>query len=199
MSFRKSHAPNELVFTEAESTLRSDSTQWTVTNVTYNNRLNEVVGSPIVTKIVTSTGEENLSVDLSTIFRSALSNGRKVISIHLTTAKVDDTWAAKNGIINGTSHDWFSPNDSITREQMAIMLYNYLVSKGYKLSNLSATVFTDGKSVSPWAKEAVDAIAEAGILIGKTGGYFDPKTNATRAEVAVVFARFIRALSVIKS
>ena len=38
LSFRKSHAPNELVFTESESTLRNTSTEWTVTNVTYNNR-----------------------------------------------------------------------------------------------------------------------------------------------------------------
>ncbi|MBD0382881.1 alginate lyase family protein [Paenibacillus sp. WST5] len=91
LSFRKSHAPNELVFTESESTLRGTSTEWTVTNVTYNNRPIEIAGSPIVTKNVVSNGEENLTVDLSTIFRNALSNGRKVVSIHLTTAKVNDS------------------------------------------------------------------------------------------------------------
>jgi len=91
LSFRKSHAPNELVFTESESTLRDTSTEWTVTNVTYNNRPYDIVGSPIVTKDVISNGEENFTVDLSPIFQNALNNGRKVISIHLTTEKVDDS------------------------------------------------------------------------------------------------------------
>ncbi|MNR64401.1 hypothetical protein D3C85_1870400 [compost metagenome] len=55
--------------------------------------------------------------------------------------------------------------------------------------------FTDGDSVSSWAKEAVNTIAAAGILNGKTGGIFDPKTKASRAEVAVVFARWIQLMS----
>ncbi|UJF34849.1 S-layer homology domain-containing protein [Paenibacillus hexagrammi] len=109
------------------------------------------------------------------------------------TGAVD--WASKKGIINGTRTNTFSPEDSVTREQMAIMLYNYASSKGYKLSIISGTEFADKDSVSPWAREAVHAIAAAGILTGKPGGYFDPQTNATRAEVAAVFARFIRALS----
>ncbi|MNY73471.1 hypothetical protein D3C86_2122700 [compost metagenome] len=59
--------------------------------------------------------------------------------------------------------------------------------------------FTDGDSVSSWAKEAVNTIAAAGILNGKTGGIFDPKTNASRAEVATVLARWIQMLGVSKS
>ena len=90
-SFRKSNAPNELVFTESESTLRNTSAEWTVNNVTYNNRPYDIAGSPVVTRKVTSTGEENLSIDLSAIFQNALRNGGKVVSIHLTTTKVDDS------------------------------------------------------------------------------------------------------------
>ena len=77
LSFRKSNAPNELVFTESESTLRNTSTEWTVTNVTYNNRPYDIAGSPVVTRNVTSTGEENLSIDLSTIFQNALRQWKK--------------------------------------------------------------------------------------------------------------------------
>lgn len=104
------------------------------------------------------------------------------------------TWAGESGILNGTGQGRFSPNDSITCEQMALMLFNYAVIKGYELSS-TAIEFTDGDSVSSWASEAVEAIAAAGILIGKPDGTFDPKTNTTRAEVATVFARFIRGLS----
>ncbi|KRF10045.1 hypothetical protein ASG89_00400 [Paenibacillus sp. Soil766] len=104
-------------------------------------------------------------------------------------------WAAKNGIVGGTGQDKFSPDDSVTREQMAVMLYNYAGSKGYRLPSVTKADFVDGDSVSPWARKAVDAIAAAGILNGRFGGYFDPQTNASRAEVAAVFARFIRELS----
>lgn len=108
-------------------------------------------------------------------------------------------WAAKNGIVSGTSPGQFSPDETITREQMALMLYNYAINKGYKLSAATKAEFVDGDSVSSWAKEAVNAIAAAGILNGKTGGIFDPHTRASRAEVAVVFARWIHMISASKS
>ncbi|MBB3113124.1 hypothetical protein FHS18_005227 [Paenibacillus phyllosphaerae] len=91
LNFRKTHAPNELVFTESESALRDSGEDWTVNNLTYNNRPQDIAESPVVTQNVTSTGEENLSVDLSAIFRSALSNGRTTVTVHLTTTRVDDS------------------------------------------------------------------------------------------------------------
>lgn len=104
-------------------------------------------------------------------------------------------WAFKNGIVSGTGQDSFSPHHNITREQMAVMLYNYAKFKGYKLPSASTVQFADHDHISAWAKEAVDAIAAAGIISGKPDGSFDPKANATRAEVAAVFARFIRAIN----
>ena len=83
--------------------------EWTINNVTYNTRPNDIAGSPVVTRKVTSTGEENLSIDLSTIFQNALSNGRKVVSIHLTTTQVDDStvsaselYSSRNTTYTGT-------------------------------------------------------------------------------------------------
>lgn len=90
LNFRKTHAANELVFTESESTLQGSNLEWTINNLTYNTRPNDIPGSPVVIQNVTSTGEQNLSIDLSTIFRFALSNGRNVVSIHLTTTRVND-------------------------------------------------------------------------------------------------------------
>ncbi|WP_284646658.1 S-layer homology domain-containing protein [Paenibacillus silviterrae] len=114
LSFRKSHAPNELVFTESESTLRDTGTQWTVTNVTYNNRPYDIAGSPIVTHNVTSNGEENLSVNLSPIFQNALSNGRKVISIRLTTAKVNDSTVNASELYSSRNTAYPGPSLSVT-------------------------------------------------------------------------------------
>jgi len=90
LNFRKSHAPNELVFTESDPTLRDSNEGWTIHNLTYNTRPNDIAGSPVVTHKVSSSGEQNLSIDLSTIFRFALSNGRTEVSIHLTTTRVNE-------------------------------------------------------------------------------------------------------------
>ncbi|WP_249897429.1 S-layer homology domain-containing protein [Paenibacillus sp. PK3_47] len=104
-------------------------------------------------------------------------------------------WAGASGIINGTGQGRFAPDERITREQMAVMLYNYAVSKGYKLPGITVVSFADNGDISPWAREAAARITAAGTLTGKPGGYFDPRSYATRAEAAALFARFIRAAS----
>lgn len=107
LSFRKSHAPNELVFTESESVLRNTDKEWTVTNVTYNTRPYDIAGSPAVTRAVSSTSEENLTLDLSTIFQNALNNGRKVVSIHLTTAKAEDNTVSASELFSSRNTSGF--------------------------------------------------------------------------------------------
>ncbi|MNE44841.1 Endo-1,4-beta-xylanase A precursor [compost metagenome] len=102
-------------------------------------------------------------------------------------------WAAQSGIVNGTGQGQFSPDAVITREQMAVMLYNYTATKGYKPRAVTAAEFTDAGSVSHWAQEAVESMAAAGILSGKPGDYADPQGETSRAEAAAVFARLIRA------
>ena len=98
-------------------------------------------------------------------------------------------WAAKLGIVNGTGQGRFSPERAITREELAVMLSNYFK---YKEFTLPVTVpdgkFTDDAKISNWARDAVYTLKVAGILKGKTGGKFDPKATATRAETAQVFA-----------
>jgi hypothetical protein len=61
------------------------------------------------------------------------------------------------------------------------------------LPKMRSGVFADEASISPWAKDAVSAMYAAGILNGKPGELFDPKGEATRAEVAAVMHRFITA------
>ena len=100
-------------------------------------------------------------------------------------------WAAGEGIVSGYGNGKFGPDDLITREQMANMLYYYAQYKGYDVSaggELSS--FTDGASTSGWAAEAVQWAVGSGLLSGKGGGVLDPQGTATRAEVASILMRF---------
>jgi hypothetical protein len=101
-------------------------------------------------------------------------------------------WAAEQGIVSGKGGGLFDPNAPVTREQMAIMLNNYITYKGFTHETYSTPeVFADEASVSSWALEAVRAIQTWGIIGGRPGNFYDPSATATRAEVAAVFARFI--------
>jgi len=101
-------------------------------------------------------------------------------------------WASDVGIINGVGYGNFAPNDNITREQMAVMLYRFVNIKGIELPQGSVTTFIDQDTISPWAAEAVTAIQRAGMVTGRPDESFDPQATATRAEVATIFARFLQ-------
>ena len=104
-------------------------------------------------------------------------------------------WAANNGIVSGVGNNLFAPDVKITREQMAVMLYNYCTYKGIELAAIRDTgSFADANTVSDWAAEAVQAMYRAGILSGKGEGIFDPTGTATRAEVAQMLMNFMEAI-----
>ena len=101
-------------------------------------------------------------------------------------------WAAKTGIVSGTTDTTFAPDTNINREQMAVIMKNYAAKLGYTVPKaLEAVTFADNASISSWAKEAVKSMQQAGILAGKTNNRFDPAGTATRAEVATVLRRFV--------
>ncbi len=96
-------------------------------------------------------------------------------------------WAAENGIVSGISETKFAPDMAITREQLAVIVYNYLNSKGISLgSEQDKAEFGDDSSISSWAKDAVYCMQSAGIISGMPDGTFKPKNTATRAEVAAI-------------
>ena len=101
-------------------------------------------------------------------------------------------WAAQTGIVTGVTATTFAPDTNINREQMAVIMKNYAAKLGYDLpQTLKAVTFADNANISSWAKDAVRAMQQAGILAGKNGNKFDPKGTATRAEVATVLRRFV--------
>lgn len=97
----------------------------------------------------------------------------------------------RKSIVNGTNADLFDPNSPMTREQMLVILYNYMKYKGYELPESHAKPFTDESEISSWALEAVQALRDIGIVLGKPDNFFAPKATATRAEVATIFVRFV--------
>jgi len=101
------------------------------------------------------------------------------------------TWAADNGIVNGTSASTFSPNANVTREQMAAILYRYAQYKKYNTAaSSSLNGFTDHASVSGYAAASLEwAVAEK--LVNGSAGKLMPTGNATRAQVAAILHRFV--------
>ena len=103
-------------------------------------------------------------------------------------------WANENGIVSGISEECFAPNEPITREQMAAIIYRYAAFKGYDITTSSNTSYTDNDNISDYAKDAVIWAAEKSVMTGNTDGSFAPKANTTRAQVASVFMRMVENL-----
>ena len=103
-------------------------------------------------------------------------------------------WANANGIVSGVSKDRFAPNDPITREQMATILYRYADFKGYDIESNGNTAYSDSNSISGYARNAVSWAAANLLMKGNADGSFSPKSNTTRAQAAAVFARMIENL-----
>lgn len=100
-------------------------------------------------------------------------------------------WATQKGIISGYSADKFGSNDTLTREQMALILNGYAKNKGYDVSAKGdVSGFTDVKSISDWALSSVEWAVGETLLSGKDGGKLAPTSGATRAEVAQILMRF---------
>lgn len=100
-------------------------------------------------------------------------------------------WAAANQIVKGTSATTFAPNASITREQMAAILYRYAQYKGYdvtKKADLSG--YSDNSQVSAYAKDALAWANAAKLINGVTNTTLAPQGNATRAQVSAILHRF---------
>ena len=106
------------------------------------------------------------------------------------------TWAARNGIAAGTSLTNFSPNNLVTREQVAAFLLQYARFRGYTLSEgADLTGYPDYEQISAHAVDALSWAVGEGLISGVSSGdqvLLMPKTGATRAQVAMILMRFLR-------
>ncbi len=102
-------------------------------------------------------------------------------------------WASENGIVNGYGQGRFGPNDSITREQLAAILYRYSVYKGYDVSvgeDTNILSFDDIADLSDYAFTSMQWACGAGLIGGMGDGRLAPKGNATRCQIAAVLHRY---------
>lgn len=101
-------------------------------------------------------------------------------------------WANANGIVTGYGNGKFGPNDVVTREQLAAILYRYAQHKKYDVSvgeDTNILSYADAQSVSAYAIPAMQWAGGAGIVNG-SNGKLNPQNNATRAEVATMLMRY---------
>jgi hypothetical protein len=104
-------------------------------------------------------------------------------------------WAHANAIVNGVSDSAFAPDAPVSRQDLAVMLMNYVRFTGKLLPKKQAYGgFADSADIAAYARPAVEALYQAGIIGGKPGNRFDPSGSATRAEVAAILRRFTEAV-----
>lgn len=109
-------------------------------------------------------------------------------------------WAKLTGVVAGTSATTFDPSGEITREQLAVILYNY--TQQFASGSLTATGslagFPDAGSVSSWARTEMAWAVGNGLISGTGSGsvaYLSPQGSATRAQVAAILMRFEQAMA----
>lgn len=118
----------------------------------------------------------------------AVTGGTDFPDVASTAYYADATrWASANGIVSGYPNGNFGPNDPITRQQFAAILWRYAGSP----TASRGQDFADESSISSYASTAVDWTRENGIMGGKGGNIFDPNGNATRAQAAVILRNFM--------
>lgn len=101
------------------------------------------------------------------------------------------SWAAKNKIVSGYANGMFGPTDTITREQLAVMLYRFAEYRGYDVTKRAdLDTYPDVKEVSSFARDAVSWCVAEGIISGDNG-YLKPLAETTRAEGASMVSRYM--------
>ena len=124
----------------------------------------------------------------------AFNLGTSTASVEFTDVQSGDWFcpyvarAVELGIVKGVSEDTFGTGMTITREDMATIVYRVMNSLGKDISG-SGNTFVDDAEIADYAKDAVSGLSGAGIINGKGDNSFAPKAQATRAEAAVIIYR----------
>ncbi|MDR1100852.1 MAG: S-layer homology domain-containing protein [Clostridiales bacterium] len=106
-------------------------------------------------------------------------------------------WAEASKVVNGYDNFMFMPNQTVTRQEMAVMIVRYLDYKGIQMPETGANYeFADGDEISDWALEAIGTAQRTGLLEGveveQNMRFIYPKNSTTRAEATTVLLRLIK-------
>lgn len=143
---------------------------------------NTITRAMFVTVLYRMAGEPNVD-GLTTSFTD-LTEGEYYVPAVL--------WATEAGITNGISQTQFAPGKTLSRQELATMLYRYAEASGQDVSGeADLSGFKDAAAISDWADEAMGWAVDAGILEGFPGGYMMATISATRAQTAVIFCRYL--------
>ena len=189
-SFAKDDAPVEtgLPFTD----VKADDWFYEAVKYAYDNKLMDGTSSTTFAPLMTT----NRAMIVTILWRL---EGSPVVNYAMNFSDVESgvwyteavRWAAAEGIVKGYSDTVFAPDDTVTREQLATILYRYAEYKEYDVSAKDdLTTFADGSTVSTWAADGMTWAVGAQLITGKDGGKLDPTGTATRAEVATILMRF---------
>ena len=104
-------------------------------------------------------------------------------------------WASGNNIASGYGNDKFGPDDTISREQLAVILINYAKYKGYDISaKADLSKYADAEDISSWASDAMSWANAVGLILGD-GNSLTPTGNATRAQAAAILYRLVEEIA----
>jgi hypothetical protein len=111
-------------------------------------------------------------------------------------------WASSNNLITGIGNNKFAPDDPITREQFATLLYRYTqwsvgggVPDAPPSENANLSAYTDAETISDWAQEAMSWAYATGLVTGRTPTTLAPQIPATRAEAAMLLQRYLETIA----
>ena len=101
-------------------------------------------------------------------------------------------WASSQGIMSGYGDSQFGPNDPVTRQQLALILYNYAKEKDYDTTGggMALREYSDYDAIADWAVTGLGWAVEHGLISGMGDGVLAPTGGATRAQVAQIFMNF---------
>ena len=167
----------------------------------YYNAVNYVVDEGIMSGTGANTFEPNTTLTRAMVAQMLYAMSGKPNQGSNTFGDVDSSawyadavaWVSYKGVMTGYGEGRFAPNTPVTREQMALILYNYAKLQGYDTdASSSLSSFADGASVSSWAQQAMSWAVAQGLFSGRDGNMLTPAGTATRAEIAQIFMQFCK-------
>ncbi len=188
-----------------ENEIKSSVTPILFTDISENDWFYESVKYVVENKLMNGISEDEFAPNntltramlVTVLYRNA---GEPAVNKSIPFADVDMgswyanavVWAKQNGIVNGVNEANFAPDNNITREQIAAIMFRFAQYKGMDAVTLEENLqFTDSKKISEYAVSAMNWAVGKGLMKGKSTTTINPKDNATRAEIAAILQRFI--------